>query len=136
MPQNLDQPAAPAAKNEQMTVVRIALQRLLHQQCQTVKTFADVRMSGRQPHLHTRRDEYHYPRPSNASAKITARAGATPSGRRSTRPLRSTTSITGPTPMAVRGGTTAPSTEAIATGAKRHSSALDRTPARACRRHR
>ena len=32
MPQNLDQPAASAAENEQMTVVRVALERFLNQQ--------------------------------------------------------------------------------------------------------
>ena len=40
VPQHLEQAAPTAAEHEQMAVVRIALQRLLHQQRQTVEAYA------------------------------------------------------------------------------------------------
>src|SRR6266508_2775831 len=86
---------------------------------------------------HAARDRDHRPNPSSASASATARAGATPSGKRITRPLRSTTSITGPKPALPAVTATASFPGAIATGTKRvpSSAATDRTPVRACRRH-
>src|ERR1700704_6807728 len=42
MPQDLQQPAAPAPEHEQMAVVGIALERLLHQYRQAVEALAHV----------------------------------------------------------------------------------------------
>src|SRR6266508_352471 len=137
VPQHLDQAAAPAAEHEQVAIVGITLERLLYQQRQAVEALAHVGVAGRQPHPHAARDRDHRPNPSSASASATARAGATPSGKRITRPLRSTTSITGPKPALPAVTATASFPGAIATGTKRvpSSAATDRTPVRACRRH-
>src|SRR5690606_18718303 len=52
MPQHLDEIAAPAAEDEQIAPVRIALQLLLHGQRQTIEAFAHVGVAGRNPDLH------------------------------------------------------------------------------------
>src|SRR5262245_29022577 len=59
MPQHLDQAAAPAAEYEQMPAVRITPQRLLHQQRQTIKALAHIRVAGRQPNPRAARDRDH-----------------------------------------------------------------------------
>src|SRR5260370_13662345 len=76
-----------------MAVVRMALERLLHQHRQTVKALAHVRMSARQPNLHPGRNRNHRAPPSSASASAAAHAGGTLSASRNTRPLRRTSSI-------------------------------------------
>src|SRR5262245_40757630 len=72
MPQHLDQPAAPAAEHEQVPVVRIALEHLLHQHGQPVEALAHVRMAGRQPHTPAARDRDHRRDALFASVLITA----------------------------------------------------------------
>ena len=59
MPQYLDQGATPTTEDEQMAIVRIALERLLHQQRQAIEALAHVRMAGRQPNLHATRHRDH-----------------------------------------------------------------------------
>src|SRR4051794_2117896 len=59
MPEHFDQAAAPATEDEQMPIVRIAPERLLHHQRQTIKTFAHVGMACRQPHSRSARDRDH-----------------------------------------------------------------------------
>src|SRR5436190_11863085 len=65
-----------------MAVVRIALERLLHQQRQAVKALAHIGMAARQPNLHAARHRHHRWPPLLA---ITARAAA--SSAESTAPL-------------------------------------------------
>src|SRR5215470_6174052 len=55
-----------------MPIVRIAPERLLHQQCQAIKSFAHVGMTGRQPDPRAARDRDHRPRSPFASAFISA----------------------------------------------------------------
>src|SRR5439155_15195416 len=120
VPQNLDQPAAPAAEHKQMAIVRIELERLLHQHRQAIEPLAHVGVTARKPNLHPTRDRDHCP--SSASASTTARAGVTPSGRRRSRPLRSTSSITSDASTAAFcGKPTWPPSAATAIGTKRHS---------------
>lgn len=54
-PQELDQIAAPAAKDEQMTAQRIACKRALHQSAKPGKAFAHIGRAGSQPNARTRR---------------------------------------------------------------------------------
>src|SRR5579872_4125088 len=77
-----------------MALVRITLEDFLDQKRQAVEPLAHVCMAGGKPHLDPTRDRDHLRPPSNASASAAARAGVTPSGKRRTRPLRSTSSIT------------------------------------------
>src|SRR5215470_9855385 len=72
MPEHFDQSAAPAAEHEQMPIVRIAPERLLHQQCQAIKSFAHVGMAGCQPDPRAARDRNHRRRLPCASAFISA----------------------------------------------------------------
>src|SRR6266508_1187259 len=132
-----DEATALQPLREQAAIVGITLERLLYQQRQAVEALAHVGVAGRQPHPHAARDRDHRPNPSSASASATARAGATPSGKRITRPLRGTASITVPKPALPAVTATASFPGAIATGTKRvpSSAATDRTPVRACRRH-
>src|SRR5688572_1577839 len=50
---------APATEHEQMPAVRIALERLLHQQRQAIKPLAHVGVTGRQPNPRAARDRDH-----------------------------------------------------------------------------
>jgi len=50
VPQDLHQTTALAAEHEQVTTVRVSLQRLLHQQRQTVEVAPHIRCTARQPH--------------------------------------------------------------------------------------
>jgi hypothetical protein len=61
---------APPAEHEQMPVVRIALERLLHHERQAIKTLAHVRVAGRQPNPCAARDRDHRRRLLLASAFI------------------------------------------------------------------
>src|SRR6266567_2989164 len=72
MPQNLDQPTAAATEDKQMATVRIALERLLHQQRQAIKTLTHVGMAARQPNSRASRDRDHRRRLLFASALISA----------------------------------------------------------------
>src|SRR5215213_7630973 len=92
VPNHFYQSATPSKKNKEMSTVRITLERLLHQKRQAVETTAHIRVAGRQPDLCAARHRDHCPIPSSASARAHARDGVTPSGTRSIRPLRSTTS--------------------------------------------
>src|SRR5262245_62138660 len=49
VPQALDEITAPATKHEQVPVVRIALERLLNQQCQALVALPHIGVAGRQP---------------------------------------------------------------------------------------
>src|SRR5262244_3183562 len=68
MPQHFHQSTAPSAKHKEMAVMRIALECLLHQQCQAIKALAHVRVAARQPDLHAARNRDHLRRPIFASA--------------------------------------------------------------------
>src|SRR5262249_21119785 len=72
MPENLDQPTAAATEHKQMATVRIALERLLHQQRQAIKTLPHVGMAARQPNSRTSRDQDHPRRLLFVSAFISA----------------------------------------------------------------
>src|SRR3974377_465390 len=54
VPNYLQQIAASPPKAEQMTAQRVAMEDLLHLQCQRWEAFAHVRVPGRQPDAHTR----------------------------------------------------------------------------------
>src|SRR5258708_19790904 len=82
MPENLDQPTAAATEDKQMATVRIALECLLHQQRQAIKTLAHVGMPARQPNPRASRDRDHRRRLLFASVLIsahTAQASTPPS---------------------------------------------------------
>src|SRR5581483_1398918 len=49
MPEYLDQTAAPAAEHEQVPAMRVTLERLLHQECQTIKALSHIGVAARQP---------------------------------------------------------------------------------------
>src|SRR6266702_1390384 len=139
VPQNLDQAAAPAAEYEQMPVVRISLERLLHQQRQPIEPLAHVGVPSRQPNLHACRKRDHRPHPSSTSASAATRAGAISSATRSRRPLRSTTSITAA--PALRATRAPPPSNPTTTGEKPPPPATlpaarppTNVPPRACRR--
>src|SRR4051794_30623299 len=59
MPEHFNQIAAPTAEHEQVTAVRIAPERLLHEQGQAVEAFAHVGVAGRKPHARVGRDRDH-----------------------------------------------------------------------------
>src|SRR5262249_43903797 len=66
------QGAAPPTKDEQMAVVRIALEGLLHQQGETIEPLAHVGVAARQPYLHAARHLDHRRRPAFARIVIMA----------------------------------------------------------------
>src|SRR5262249_51346706 len=66
------QSAAPATEHEQMPAMRIAPERLLHQQRQAIKSLAHIGMTGRQPDPRAARDRNHRARSPFASAFISA----------------------------------------------------------------
>jgi hypothetical protein len=72
VPQDLDQPAAPAAEQKQMAAMRDMLQSLLHQQRQAIETLAQVSVAGRKPHPNAARDRDHRRRLARVSALISA----------------------------------------------------------------
>src|SRR5262249_40420885 len=74
VPQHLYQVAAPAAEDEEMPAMRIAPQRLLHQQRQAVEALAHVRPARRQPHPDTARNRDHR----RSSTPITRASAAAP----------------------------------------------------------
>src|SRR5215469_11433763 len=72
VPQNLDQPAATAAKHKKLPAVRIALELLLHQERQAVEASPHVGMARRQPHPDAGRKRDHDRRSFAASAPTAA----------------------------------------------------------------
>src|SRR5882672_2993371 len=72
MPEHFDQSTAPATEHEQMSVMRVVPERLLHQERQTIKALAHVRMAGGQPDPRATRDRDHGRRLPFASAFISA----------------------------------------------------------------
>src|SRR5690349_11929336 len=81
MPQDLDQPAAASAKHEQVTSVRVLLERLLHQQRQPIEASAHVGVTGRQPNPYPRRNRDHRrrsPLDNAATAAVSAAGSTTP----------------------------------------------------------
>jgi hypothetical protein len=96
MPQHLDQPAAPAAEDEQVPAMRIALEGLLNQQRQPVEALAHVGVAGRKPHPRSARDRDHRRRLPAVSAPISADtvAGSAAPAIRNRVPLANSTSIT------------------------------------------
>src|SRR3954465_7251861 len=72
MPKHFDQAAAPPAEHEQMPAVRVVPQRLLHHECQAIKTFAHVGVAARQPDPGAARDRDHRRRFPLESAFISA----------------------------------------------------------------
>src|SRR5262245_39368379 len=72
MPEYLDQSAAPATEHEQMPAVRIAPERLLHQERQAIKALAHIGVASRQPDPRATRDWDHCRRLPFASAFISA----------------------------------------------------------------
>src|SRR6476619_811462 len=96
MPNDFDQASAPAAEHEQMALMRIALELLLHQQRQPVEALAHVGVTGRQPHPCAWGQTDHRRRSLRASAVIAADTVAasfgTPMRRRA--PVVNSTSIT------------------------------------------
>ena len=75
VPDDLDQVAAATAKDEQMAVVRITLQRLLNQKGQAVEALPHIGVACRQPDAHAARERDH---PGNA---IIGRSGHRAHGR-------------------------------------------------------
>src|SRR5215216_191232 len=122
VPQHLDQSAAPAAEHEQMATVRITLELLLHQQRQSIKTLAHVRMAARQPNPHAARDRDHRRRSPPISAAIVADTVATSTEPviRSRAPVANSISIT-PQVTASGGASVATATAANAGTARRRS---------------
>src|SRR5438105_10261396 len=94
MPEHLDQPAPPTPKDEQMAVVRIALEHLLHQQRQPVEALAHIGVAARQPNLRPTRKRYHRRRRPRASAATTVLSvtGSTPPVTRIREPFANSTS--------------------------------------------
>src|SRR5262249_46132314 len=95
MPEHLDQPAAPAAKDEQMAIVRIAFECLLHEQGETIEPLAHVGVAARQPYLHAARHRDHRRRPAFARIVIIARTSERSVGPviRTREPFANSTSI-------------------------------------------
>src|SRR6266540_5287629 len=116
VPQNLDQTAATATEHEQMPAVRIALERLLNQKSQAIKTLAHVGVAGRQPYLRAARGRYHRRRrlacASAVTIALTVEASAAPQIRIRV-PVANSISMT----PAATGVDIAPASGAIATGA-------------------
>src|SRR5215213_3381645 len=83
MPQNLEQIAAPAAEDEQVAAVGIALEHFLNLECEPIHAAAHVGAAGRQPDAHATRDRNH-PRTSTRSAAATVAGSGAPEMR--TRP--------------------------------------------------
>src|SRR5262245_51501891 len=102
-----------------MASVRIALERLLHQQRQAVEAFAHVGMASRQPHPRPTRDrDRHRPRrPVNAPSAAETIAASTAPLIRSRAPLASSISIT-PWEVAITGLAATSGSGAIVTAAK------------------
>src|SRR5437660_5595731 len=118
VPKHLDQAAAPPAEHKQLAIMSIALERLLHQQCQAVEALAHVGVAGRQPHPRSARDRNrHRRRPVRAA--ITAETVATSAAPliRSRAPLASSISIS-PRDATIAGLAATPGSGAIVTAAK------------------
>src|SRR5580704_1656869 len=83
VPQDLEQATAPPAEHEQMAVVGIALEGLLHQHRQAIEAFAHVGVPGRQPHLRAARNRDHRRRAfaSTVTIALTAEASTGPANR-------------------------------------------------------
>src|SRR5262245_34900741 len=112
VPQNLDQRSTPAAEHEQVPAVRIAPQRLLHQQRKTVETLAHVGVAGRQPHpCPARNRDRHRRALARAATAVDTIAGSTAPVIRRRAPQANSISIM---PAAVTGG---PAAGAIVTAA-------------------
>src|SRR5215471_12960390 len=135
-PQHLDPIGTFAAEYEEMSAVRVLLQHVLHHHGEAIEAAPHVGRPAGHPDLRPCRKRNHR-QPSRASAKRAALAGATRSHKRRTRPLRSTTSITGASlaPLGMAAFKSAPAR--TVTGAKRTAAgdAPDNPPTRACRRH-
>src|SRR5215204_1564580 len=91
MPDDLQEIAATAAKAEQVAAQGIVAQHLLNLQRQGRKSFAHIRVPGRQPHPHARRDRDH--RRSRTSRMRDKAAALTPDPTMMRRPRASTISI-------------------------------------------
>src|SRR5215204_6435646 len=140
VPQHLNQRTAPAAKDEQVPAMRIALELLLGQQRQSIKALAHVRVAGRKPHPNPARDRNHRRRSLRTTAAIAAEAVAA-----STKPvMRSRAPLANSISIIPGGAAETRSFDATATAAKRTASARTAPawpvaamiPARAWRRHR
>jgi hypothetical protein len=85
-----------AAEHEQMPAVRIAFERLLHQQRQAVEASAHIGVAGRKPHPHAARNGDHRRRSLFAKAAIIADAidGSTAPAIRIRAPLANSISTT------------------------------------------
>src|SRR5882672_71209 len=77
VPQNLDQPAAPATENEKLPAVRIALELLLHQERQAIEAPPHVGVARCQPHPDAGRKRDHDRRSFATRAAIAAVTVAT-----------------------------------------------------------
>src|SRR5579863_3070117 len=113
MPQHLQQSATPAAEHEQIAVVGIALERLLHQHGQTIKALAHVCVPGCQPHLYTARHRDHRRRAfaSTTAIAFTVEASTGPMSR-----IRAPLANSISTAPGVARAAAAPGPGAIATG--------------------
>src|SRR5262249_21973013 len=72
VPQALDEITAPATKHEQVPVVRIALERLLNQQCQALVTLPHIGVPGRQPNARAARKLDHCRRSRTSMTRASA----------------------------------------------------------------
>jgi hypothetical protein len=118
-PQDLQQIAAPAAKDEEVTAERVLRHPLLHRRGEAVKTLSHIRAANRQPHSRARWQTDHR----SSTLMTRARAPAwTLSSTITRRPLLSTISIR---PGAVAGGGNAAGSDAITTGANSTFASLD-----------
>src|SRR4029077_3040478 len=114
VPEHLDQSTTPAAEYEQVAIVRVALERLLHQRCQAIEALAHIGMAGCQPYPHSGRDRDHRGRTPliNAATAAASVAGSTAPVIRIRDPLANSTSI-----MPRPGGTAEPGPAATRTAA-------------------
>src|SRR2546430_17689311 len=100
-----------------MPAVRIAFERLLHHECQAIKTPAHVGVAGRQPHSRAARDRDHRRRLPFESAFISAAtvAASTAPVIRIRPPVGNSISIT-PVVSGAGGGDSTPGSDKTATG--------------------
>src|SRR3954469_17632482 len=91
MPENLQKNAAPAPEDKKMARVRIALERLLHQERQPVHALAHVGAAGGKPDPCPTRERGH--RPTRARSAAATTAGSTAPEIRSRSPRASSISI-------------------------------------------
>src|SRR5215213_3829086 len=115
MPQNLEQIAAPAAEDEQVAAVGIALEHFLNLECEPIHAAAHVGATGRQPYPHPARERDH--RPTRTRSATRTNAGSTAPETRTRPPPASSISIS-PEVAGTASATGSDAAGAISTAAK------------------